>query len=273
MNHPHPKAGELLLSDPIRMTSSPRRMADADRSNAAALAHFRANGGALVDMTTGKVVRHVSAAEARIHAGGSQISRPGARPLPAPQPKEDPAMQQLRDIANAVKAYAAPHRNKTEQCRLYLCAHQEGFTQKNFMTQNFEAGELARAIRMAEPAAPPAPAPSGDAPKPSAGNPIGALEQGLAKLAQVFADAFATNPEAAQAIVSTAVSNALPAIVDADGGVMTTMPRHLMGMPGPNLTEKARQYLCARLPGFAKRDGADQNFQAGEYLRSGAPVL
>lgn len=51
------------------------------------------------------------------------------------------------------------------------------------------------------------------------------------------------------------------------------IPVHLSAMPGANPTEKARLYLCAKLPGFKDRDLMSQNFEAGQYLEHGAPVL
>lgn len=51
------------------------------------------------------------------------------------------------------------------------------------------------------------------------------------------------------------------------------LPMHLAAMPGANSTEKARQYLCAKLPGFKEQSLMNQNFHAGEYLQNGAPAL
>jgi hypothetical protein len=47
----------------------------------------------------------------------------------------------------------------------------------------------------------------------------------------------------------------------------------LDGFPGPNRVIKARAYLSEKKPGFLKLSDREQVFEAGNYLRQGAPVL
>lgn len=47
----------------------------------------------------------------------------------------------------------------------------------------------------------------------------------------------------------------------------------LTNFPGRNRTEKAVSYLCSKREGFKQLPRHDQVFQAGQYLREGAPVL
>lgn len=58
------------------------------------------------------------------------------------------------------------------------------------------------------------------------------------------------------------------------GGQQQTEQQHpLLGYPGNSTNEKARNYLCAKKEGFKFLAARDQSFEAGRYLREGAPVL
>ncbi|MBE7480231.1 MAG: hypothetical protein HS104_09635 [Polyangiaceae bacterium] len=263
MNHAHPKAGALLLSEPIRMAQSPRPMTDADRANAEAFARFRAAGGGTL-YRDGEPVLHAKITETPTPRPRPSIPAGGHQP-----PKEDP----MKQIALAVRAHGG--QNLSAKCYSYLATtHRDAFALMSETERHFQAGELANQIRMAEgdaPPAPPAPAPSGA----SGGSKIGALTAFLTKeFKAALSAAIAENQAAALALLDQLVADASPAAaIDLDGGVTATLPNHLAAIPGPNATEKARLYLCAKVPGFSSRNRMEQNWEAGQYLGRGAPVL
>lgn len=259
------------MKNPQPLTDTDRAT---DRANAEAFARFRAHGGPLVDMTTGKVVRQVSATEARIHAGGSRISRQGARPSPAPQPKEQDPM---KDITRAVRA--CPGANLSAKAYAFLASthplnqNREAFAAMSELDRHRHSGELANHIRMAEAAEV---APVGN-PPPKSGTAIAQLKALLNDNFRAAVEAACAENEAeTRALLATVhIGLGEPVASDEPPEVLGSMglPPHLAAIGAPNRTEAARRYLCAKAPGFAEKSAMAQNYEAGLYLARGAAVL